>query len=104
MQVRYLAQARADIDEIWDYSLQNWSIAKAHTYVETLRRACDQVADGRKPARKADAIMAGLWQVTQGRHVIYLRKEPKEIVIVRILHQSMNAKGRIGSRERNPLE
>lgn len=86
------ARARADLEEIWLYSFTQWSQDQADSYVVDLLSICDDLARGYRNGRPADDIRRGLFRYLAKSHVIFFQLEaPNDLVIVRILHSSMDA-------------
>ena len=38
--------ARADLDEIWDYTASRWSVDQAERYIRAIVEACQEIAAG----------------------------------------------------------
>ena len=82
--------AQADIDGIWDYTAQRWGEEQAVRYLQGLRDACRELADGTRPSRPVD-IRLGYHRCQSGSHVLYFKTaDDGQIVIIRILHQRMD--------------
>jgi len=83
--------AHADIEGIYDYTIERWGIEQAENYVTELHNTCQNIASDEKKGRDASYIRSGYSQQTSGSHFIFFRvTEPKTIEIMRILHQKMN--------------
>jgi toxin ParE1/3/4 len=85
-------RARADLDEIWDYTAEQWGSRQAEDYIRTIWQACRDVADGAAIGRSADEIRPGYWRFTVGAHVLFYRRldQDAHVEIVRILHRRMD--------------
>jgi len=83
-------RAKADIEEIWDYTAARWSFAQAEAYTRQIQAAIETVAAAPKLARSCDDIRAGYWKYPAGSHVTFFRVIPGGIDIVRILHSRMD--------------
>ncbi|MEM7569231.1 MAG: type II toxin-antitoxin system RelE/ParE family toxin [Pseudomonadota bacterium] len=81
--------AEADLEGIWDYSADTWSIAQANKYIDQLVVHFEALADKPGLAAPCEHIRAGYRYVHAERHVIYLRTTESGIEIVRILHDRM---------------
>jgi toxin ParE1/3/4 len=82
--------ARADLEGIWRYSFETWSITQADTYHERLVRAFQALVVGTKTGRPIDHIRQGYYKFPVGSHLIFYRESTSGIEIVRILHQRMD--------------
>lgn len=83
--------AAQDLDSIWDYSAETWSVDQADKYVREIRAACDALAKGEKQGRPAEEVRAGYQKLAVGSHFLFFRERGDAIIeIVRILHQRMD--------------
>jgi toxin ParE1/3/4 len=87
----YSKLAEADIDEIWDYSAERWSVEQADAYVDQLHNIAERIARNPAIGRDGSSIRPGLFRYPAMSHMIYFRKRSSGIIIVRVLHQSMDA-------------
>ena len=88
-QVLYSPLAEADLEDIWLYTAQRWSTEQAVAYTTDLINAVDQLARGDRTGRPV-SIAEGMQKCLSGRHVIFFRRSEDDLVVVRILHQSMD--------------
>lgn len=51
--------AKADIEQIWDYTVERWGEEQAERYVLAIRDACQELAEGARQSRAADDIREG---------------------------------------------
>ena len=82
--------ARADLEEIWEYTADRWGIEQADRYVQSIAHAADDVAAGRLRSRSLDFVRPGLRKARCARHFIYFRKRDVGIRVVRVLHDQMD--------------
>lgn len=89
---RYLLNpvARADLEQIYDYTLDRWDIDQAEHYVRELLRAFDRAADNPGRGRPCDDIRPGYYRLPTGSHTLYYRITGGTVEIMRILHQRMD--------------
>jgi toxin ParE1/3/4 len=66
-------RAQADIDEIWEYSVDRWDIDQANRYVLEIRRAIEVVASDPRRGRSCDEIRRGYRRFAAGSHVLFFR-------------------------------
>jgi toxin ParE1/3/4 len=83
-------RARADLEEIWDYSADRWGLDQAETYTRELRKAIQTVADKPALGRECDEVRRGYRKYPAGSHVLFYRLAGNGIDIVRILHERMD--------------
>lgn len=77
--------AEADINEIWDYSAENWGPDQADRYTDELRDACHALAAGRRQGRPVE-VRPGYLKLSTGSHMIYFRDLGDLLEIMRVLH------------------
>lgn len=63
--------ARADLDDIWNYTARHWGEEQAERYLLSIRDACAALAEGRRRGLSADAIRAGYRKHAVGSHVLF---------------------------------
>ncbi|MCC4229478.1 type II toxin-antitoxin system RelE/ParE family toxin [Zunongwangia profunda] len=89
-------KAVADLNKIWEYTLENWSENQADRYYDVLLGICQDIADNPELGKNYDGIKSDLFGLKANQHVIFYRKsEVNPIEITRILHERMDLKKRI---------
>jgi toxin ParE1/3/4 len=87
--------AQADLEDIWRYSVQQWSFAQAERYIRAISDACEDLASGAQKGQDAGDIRAGYRKLKVGSHILFFRWAGDTIDIVRILHQRMDIPNRL---------
>jgi toxin ParE1/3/4 len=87
--LRYSPQAENDLLEISLYTLFTWSENQAEKYLSDIHECVRMLAGNPRLGRSCEDIRTGLRRFEKGRHVIFYRRNPSGILVVRILHQSM---------------
>ncbi len=91
---RLLPRALADLIEVWDYTVETWSVSQAISYEDQILDACDVIVASPEDGDDISHLREGyfLWRV--GKHFIIYRKASNgtDIDIVRILHQIRDIK------------
>jgi toxin ParE1/3/4 len=82
--------AEADLEEIWLYTLKNWSIEQADTYHRNFVVAFEALAAGSKRGRASD-VRPGYQKYLCGSHVVYFLDYSDRLDVIRILHQRQDA-------------
>lgn len=82
--------AEQDLEEIWVYTFERWSVTQADVYHHDLIDAFNALTAGRRQARKFPGIDSRYLCCASGSHNIFFRDEKTRIVIVRILHNRMD--------------
>ena len=97
--LRLAVQAERDLEGIAQYSIETWGSARAARYMADLRSCCQRIADRPLLGRSCDRILSGLRRIEQGRHSIFYIVQGRDVLVVRILHQSMLPERWIGEEE-----
>ncbi len=83
--------AQADIEDIYDYTLQKWSLEQAEKYIRALGLYCNDLGTGKRKGRDASLIRAGYRKQPCGSHIIFFKSgKAAQIEIIRVLHQRMD--------------
>jgi toxin ParE1/3/4 len=83
-------RARADIDDIWNYTVEQWGERQAEIYLRLLEAAVDAVVADPKVGPTCDDVRPGYRKYRVGSHVLFYRVTANTVVVVRILHQRMD--------------
>jgi len=83
--------ARADLEEIWDYTCWRWDDDQAEEYVREIQRAIERVVDNPMIGRACDELRPRYRKHAVGSHTLYYRIVSGDVInVVRILHQRMD--------------
>ena len=82
--------AEQDLSKIADYTFSQYGIDQARLYGEQLEACFAALADNPVLGRSADKIETGLRRFRHKSHVIFYLPCVDELVIVRVLHASMD--------------
>jgi len=87
--------AISDLEEIWLYTLETWSVEQADRYHELLSKEIDFLS--RKPisGKSISDLRAGYFSSKVKSHFIFYKFSSVELEIVRILHESMDIPNRL---------
>lgn len=91
MKILLSRRARADLDEIRDYTVEHWGRDQWLRYFRNIAAAFDLIAKRPEGGRPRDMFAEGLFSVLCQKHVIFYRRSTAEkdaIEIVRIVHQA----------------
>lgn len=84
------SRAQADINDIWDFSADTWSVTQADLYVGQIRTAIETLGDDPERGRPHDGVRPGYRKYPVGSHIIFYRIAPDAVQIVRVLHRRMD--------------
>jgi len=87
--VTFSPAAVADLDNIWDYTVEEWGADQADRYTDDIQNTCSSLARGEKHGRDVD-VRAGYLKHAVGKHFVFFRTTKAGIEVIRILHQSMD--------------
>lgn len=90
-QLRLSAEAERDLISIWQYSADNWGEPQADRYLDLLDAAMRTLESNPDPGLDVGALKTGYRRIRAERHVVYYRREGDDVVIIRILHERMDA-------------
>ena len=82
--------AAADLQEIAEYTIERFGIMQARRYRDSLKTCFVQLANNPTLGRRAEQLMHGLQRFEHQSHVVFYISEPENILIVRVLHSSMD--------------
>jgi toxin ParE1/3/4 len=83
-------RAKADLDEIWDYTEDQWGVAQAETYTRALWQRIEAVAAKPSMGEGCSDIRRGYRKIPSGSHVLFYCLTADGIDVVRILHERMD--------------
>ena len=89
-------KANDDIEKIWLYTFENWSVEQADRYYNLIMDEIEYLAANFESGKSVDPIKKGYRVSRVKSHLIFYRKSKGNLVeIVRVLHQSMDIENRI---------
>jgi toxin ParE1/3/4 len=89
-------KAVEDLENIWEYTTEEWSEQQADRYYKLLLSRCQEIANQPELGKKYEGIKNDLLGLKTEKHIIFYRKQKnKPIEITRILHGRMDLKNRL---------
>jgi toxin ParE1/3/4 len=82
--------AERDLESIWRFTADQWSVGQAETYIDGLIDAMEALARQPLRGRSAEELRPGYRRQNVGAHVIFYRLDTHGVAIVRVLHQRMD--------------
>ena len=83
--------ARYDLEDIYDYTVQEWSLEQAEKYARGLFSCFEGIAEKRIKGKSVDYIRPGHSKVMHAKHYIFYKIGADQVVeIVRLLHVGMD--------------
>ena len=88
--------AQHDLEDIWLFSFENWSVDQANKYYELVLKEIELICENPNRGRAIPTIKAlhRIWQIKS--HLIVYKVEQDRIWVDRILHYRMNIEERLG--------
>ena len=87
---KFTGKAERDLEDIIDYTLQQWGILQTQTYLDELEARGQLLADNPDLGVERENIFEGLLSFPYESHILYYLKQAHGITIVRVLHKSMD--------------
>jgi len=82
--------AAADLEEIAEYTIERFGINQARRYRDGLKTCFDQLEENPTLGREAEQLARGLHRFEHQSHVVFYKNKPENLLIVRVLHSSMD--------------
>ena len=83
-------KADGDVQAIAEFSLQTWGMEQAEEYILGLHATFQMLAEFPDLGRDAGDLRRGYRKIETASHVVFYRKTHSGVLIVRVLHQSMD--------------
>jgi toxin ParE1/3/4 len=82
--------ALQDLEEIWLYTFQTWSIQQADFYQDQLYYGMQLLSENNKIAKNISLNAQAYLYYKVNHHYIFFRIENKQLIVIRILHEKMD--------------
>lgn len=82
-----------DLADIWEYTYNEWSEKQADYYYNFLLKTCQQLSENPTLGKRYSEIALNLFGYLANKHIVFYQSVTKnEILVIRILHGSMDLK------------
>ena len=89
-------KAVEDINNIWIYTAENWSVAQADRYYNLIYDEIEYIVNNFDMARDFGKIRKSYKYSKVKSHLIFFKKDKtNEIEVVRVLHERMDIESRL---------
>ena len=88
---RLTSRAEADLAGIADYTIETFGIEQARRYRDGFETCFENLAQNPRLGRSAERLTPGLRRFEHRSHVVFYVEDEDGVLIVRILHASMDA-------------
>lgn len=83
-------QAINDLEDVFEYTVQNWSVTQAENYQNLLFESMNTMLRSPKIGTKYYFIKGEYRKLNSSKHIIFYRIEEATCIVVRILHERMD--------------
>ena len=92
MNYKISLEAEKDLEKIWLYTFEMWSLEQADYYFNLLLNEIEYLAENPKNGQNFEEVRKGYFRSRVKSHFIFYRINLKEeiVEIIRILHQQMD--------------
>ena len=87
---QFTNKAERDLGGIIDYTVQEWGVSQANTYLDGLQTRAQLLAENPDLGMAREILSEGLLSFPYESHILYYKKHARGIAIVRIFHQQMD--------------
>ncbi len=97
MKYQISKQAEIDLENIWLYTFEEWSIEQADYYLDLILDEIEYISENPKSGKDYNEIRKGYFRSRVKSHFIFYRINFKNenIEIIRILHHQMDIESHI---------
>lgn len=97
MKYKISKEASKDLEKIWLYTFETWSVKQADHYFDLLMNEIEYLSENPASGKDYSEIRAGYFRSRVKSHFIFYKINLKneEIEIIRILHQQMDILSRL---------
>jgi toxin ParE1/3/4 len=96
MSYKISEQAIEDIDKIWLYTVEHWSIEQADRYYNLIFEEIEYISNHFESGKDISSVRKGYRYSKVKSHLIFYRKSKNGMIeIVRVLHERMDIENRL---------
>jgi toxin ParE1/3/4 len=97
MNYKISQEAKRDLESIWRYTYENWSLEQADRYITLILDEIDYLSKSPKSGKDYSWIRKGYFRSRVKTHFIFYKTErkPETIEVIRILHQKMDIESQL---------
>jgi len=88
-------KAESDLTGIWLYTCEQWGIDQADNYLDQLEAGMQQLLDHSSLGASYTHVFPGYRRLQIEHHAVFYKVMEPEILIVRVLHEDMDAPHRL---------
>ena len=88
---RLTPKAVDDLDGIYEFTIMNFGLERARRYLNDLHQRFKDLAEHPALGRAVGQLAPGLRRYPYRSHVVFYMPENGDVLIVRVLHEAMDA-------------
>lgn len=90
-------EANRDIENIWVYTFENWSLEQADRYISLILDEIEYLTKNPHSGKDYSHVRKGYFQSQVKSHFIFykINLKDEQIEIIRVLHQRMDIESRL---------
>jgi len=88
--LRLSRRAKADLQNIWNYTLAEFGETQAETYLSALEEGFNLLLEHSEIGKPADHVRVGYRAFTKDHHIIYYTQTEDHIGVIGVLHERMD--------------
>ena len=92
-------EAYFDLENIWAYTLETWSLRQADKYYNDLIEAIEFLCESPKTGKSVEHLRKGYRSFKVNSHLIFYITTEFELDVIRILHSQMDIPNRLSKSE-----
>jgi len=100
MNYKISLEAKNDIEKIWLYTFENWSLEQADRYLNLIFTEIEYIAENPYSGKDFSTIRKEYFRTQIKSHFIFykINKKQNKIEIIRVLHQRMDVENRLNDK------
>lgn len=97
MKYKLSVKASEDIESIWLYTFENWSLEQADRYINLIFDEIEYLSDNPNSGKDFSHVRKNYRCAKVKSHLIFYRliEKQSEIEVIRVLHQRMDIENRL---------
>lgn len=97
MKLKVRQAAAVDLEGIWSYTVEHWSVEQADTYLNVILDAFDAIVRDPAIGKEFGHVREGYLGLKVASHVVFYRldRTANAIEIIRVLHGRMDLENRL---------
>lgn len=90
-------EAKNDLEKIWAYTYENWSVEQADRYIRQIVEEIEYVASNPNQGKDFSYVRQGYLRTKVKLHYIFYKIDNKNdlVEVIRVLHQRMDVENRL---------